>query len=240
MGGLINFLIGRTFLRPIARLIVGALAIPLFRVFMRRVIRLQNLDAELEKDLEQWFRGSLVLLVATRNMEESLLWWVPIQFLDEWDWVLMGLRVLLAIGVVEMMPDQELFAVIHPGPPKLKVSRAIWRDVWEKKWAICKGVICRHLDRSSAVFAILAAIAPGRVGWTCYGMALVQYLIIGLVTSKDKAVNVLSEFDRQVAIRRRELIDELGGDDEEMVIETPAKSSPESSASSSPAGTQPE
>ncbi|MCH8830110.1 MAG: hypothetical protein IID45_11090, partial [Planctomycetes bacterium] len=41
------------------------------------------------------------------------------------------------------------------------------------------------------------------------GVAIVQYLIIGLVTSRDKALNVLSEFDRQVALRRREIIDEF-------------------------------
>jgi hypothetical protein len=32
---------------------------------------------------------------------------------------------------------------------------------------------------------------------------------MGLVTSKDKALDALSEFDRQVAIRRQELLEEF-------------------------------
>ena len=47
------------------------------------------------------------------------------------------------------------------------------------------------------------------VGWTCYLLAITQYLIIGLVTSRDRAMDVLSEFDRAVAQRRRELIEEF-------------------------------
>ena len=47
------------------------------------------------------------------------------------------------------------------------------------------------------------------VGWVCYLLAIAQYLIIGLVTSRDRAMDVLSEFDRAVAERRRELIDEF-------------------------------
>jgi hypothetical protein len=47
------------------------------------------------------------------------------------------------------------------------------------------------------------------VGWVCYLMAITQYLIIGLVTSRDRALDVLSEFDRAVAQRRNELIEEF-------------------------------
>jgi len=47
------------------------------------------------------------------------------------------------------------------------------------------------------------------VGWVCYLMAITQYLIIGLVTSRDRALDVLSEFDRAVAERRTELIEEF-------------------------------
>ena len=47
------------------------------------------------------------------------------------------------------------------------------------------------------------------VGWVCYLMAITQYLIIGLVTSRDRAMDVLSEFDRAVAARREELIQEF-------------------------------
>jgi hypothetical protein len=42
-------------------------------------------------------------------------------------------------------------------------------------------------------------------------VAITQYLIIGLVTSRDKALDVLNEFDRHVAIRRRELVEEFQG-----------------------------
>jgi hypothetical protein len=107
------------------------------------------------------------------------------------------------------MPDQELFSIIHPGP-RFQLQRGRWRScLREQSWPVCKGLLCQHLNRSSPVFAILAAIMDGPEGWVCYGIALVQYLIIGLMTSRDKALNVLSAFDRQVAIRRRELIDEL-------------------------------
>ncbi|HEX6987794.1 MAG TPA: hypothetical protein VF170_20605, partial [Planctomycetaceae bacterium] len=50
------------------------------------------------------------------------------------------------------------------------------------------------------------------VGWVCYGLAITQYLIIGLVTSRDKALDALSEFDRQVAIRRQQLVEEFEGE----------------------------
>lgn len=204
-------------IKPLTRFLVGMLAIPLFRMFMRRVVRMQVLDAELEKDLEQWFRASLVLLVATRNMEMVLFGWLysedvtPMGDFSPMGVFLMGLRLLLAISVIEMMPDQELFSIIHPGPPKLKYDKTkpFWSQVKEYSWPMTKGIVCQHLNRSSPVFAILCAIAYDWVGWFCYGMALAQYLIIGLVTSKDKALDALSEFDRQIAKRRRALIEEF-------------------------------
>src|SRR5437660_1394989 len=61
-----------TLLRPVIRLLVGFIAIPLFRMFLRRVVHLQRLDTELTKDLEQWVRGSLLLLVTTQNVEYAL------------------------------------------------------------------------------------------------------------------------------------------------------------------------
>ena len=219
MGGILRSLIGpilRPVLRPLTRFLVGMIAIPLFRLFLRRVVRLQDLDAELEKDLEQWFRGSLLLLVATANMEAVLFDWVPLDWKD--GWIPVALRLLLAVGVIEAMPDQELFAIIHPGPPKLKFSKkqGYLRELREQCWPICRGLLCQHLNRSSPVFAIMAAVFGGErgetlwtVGWVCYGFAIVQYLIIGLVTSRDKALDVLSEFDRKVAVRRREIIEEF-------------------------------
>jgi hypothetical protein len=47
------------------------------------------------------------------------------------------------------------------------------------------------------------------VGWVCYLAAITQYLIIGLVTRRDKALDMLSEFDRAVADRRKELVEEF-------------------------------
>jgi hypothetical protein len=55
-------------LRPFIRLLVGFVAIPMFRVFLRRVIHLQRLDTELTKDLEQWVRESY-FSVATKSVE---------------------------------------------------------------------------------------------------------------------------------------------------------------------------
>lgn len=217
--------------RPITRLLVGCVAGPLFRLFTRKVLRIKQLDAELEKDLEQWFRGAVLLLIATQNMETILFPWVkpliqsrfakqldarelsPLQVdhHDETGWILLGLRVMLAIGVVQMMPDQELFAVIHHGPPKVIFHRRQkwWAQIRRQAWPFVRGHLCVHLNRSSPVFAILAAIAPGTPGWVCYGMALVQYLIIGLVTSRDKALDVIQIFDETVQRRREELIQEF-------------------------------
>ena len=36
----------------------------LFRFLLRRVLRVQTSDAELERDLEHWFRGAILLLLA--------------------------------------------------------------------------------------------------------------------------------------------------------------------------------
>lgn len=233
MGWLVRFLLPmplvRPLLKPITRFLVGALAIPLFRIFLRRVVRLQELDRELEKDLEQWFRASLLLLVATANMEHLLFDWVPLDFQDEHAWIGVAFRIMLAIGVIESMPDQALFAIIHPGPPAIKLKRGVpCFGLKELCWPYIRGLLCQHLNRSSPVLAIMAAIFGGDpeaarnpvpyehwvVGWSCYGLAIVQYLIIGLVTSRDKALDALAEFDRQIAVRRQELIDEFAVDNE--------------------------
>lgn len=267
----------RTFLKPImkplVRLVVGMLAIPLFRLVMRRVARVNHLDEELEKDLEEWFRGAVLLLFATKNVEL----WLFQEFEgfeeSQWPWLTLGLRLLLVVGVIEAMPDQQLFGVIHP-PPKPPKPR--WREPWwglpQQLPGFGKGLVCQHLNRSSPVFAIMAAVFGGAmftpivldadtgktvakvkvvgkaadaveakreaaervtgerrpegtppprtvveyrwnedfvVGWVCYGLAITQYLIIGLVTSKEKAVEALAEFDRRIAERRAELVEEF-------------------------------
>ena len=247
--------------RPITRLVVGSVAVPLFRWFIKRVLRFGTLDNELEKDLEQWFRGALILLLATQNMETALFPWVepvihsrftqsapldpsaPNTTSDElaprgqsthesppaaslpavpsasmlevsqndYGWILLGFRVMLAIGVIQMMPDQELFALMHSRPPKHNFDRKQkwWPQIKAESWPFLKGHLCLHLNKSSPVFAILAAIAPGLPGWICYGIALIQYLIIGLVTTQDKALNALGLLDQQAQQRRQELIAEF-------------------------------
>lgn len=289
-----NLPILKSVLRPITRVIVGVIAIPIFRFIMRKVFRLQDLDDELEKDLEEWFRGALLLLAATANMEHLLFGWTDkFDWMDRMDWLTMGLRLMLAIGVIEAMPDQELFAVIHPGPPKIKPGRSVLKEFWRKKWEFLKGFVCQHLNRSSPVLAMMAAIVGAQlisisdadlnkvteasirnwsytqqalnispaqqivaqlyctgtereierslvevaelnvqvrrnwerwiVGWCCYLLAITQYLIIGLVTSRDRALDVLSEFDRAVAVRRREIIEEFQIDDAELTKAKPTQ-----------------
>lgn len=195
-------------LKPFTRFFLGFIAIPIFRFVMRKVARVHEVNEELEKDLEQWFRGSLLLLVATENMEQSLFSWLPAATRE-------GLffeasRILLAIGVIEGMPDQALFAIIHPGPSKPKLEKGqILRGLIAYLPQFSKGILCQHLNRSSPVFAILSVLHPGPFGWACYGLAIAQYLIIGLVTSRDKAVDVLSQFDAAVARQRDEIVEEL-------------------------------
>jgi len=198
-------------LKPIIRLFLGFVAIPIFRLFVRRVVKVQEIDEELEKDLEQWFRGALLLLLATANMESLVFGFVSQEVRDERALLFMAGRLLLAIGVIEGMPDQSLFALIYPGPqpPKIEKGRLIWSLIRYIPKFI-KGFICQHLNRSSPVFAILAVIYHDEVGWVCYGIALVQYLLIGLVASKDKALGVLQKFDEAVELQRHQLEVELG------------------------------
>ncbi|MFN0054826.1 MAG: DNA topoisomerase I [Planctomycetales bacterium] len=223
MGSLIRLLLGlqvlSPVLRPLVRLLVGAIAVPLFRLFVRRLVRLDRLSAELTKDLEQWVRGSLLLLVATANVEHAILARLvevrlPENLHDEYAWLSLGLRLLIAVGVIEAMPDQALFSIIHPGPTRLLFPKGRrLQAVREQWWPLCRGFLCRHLDRSSSVFAILSVIFGGRnhpgVGWICYTLAIVQFLIIGLVSSRDKALDVLSQFDEQMRQRRQEIEERL-------------------------------
>ena len=198
-------------LRPLSRLIIGALAIPLFRLLRRRLIRDRKWDEEFERDVEQWFRASALLLFATKNMELKIGEFFSLDFNQELLWYIAAGRIMLAIGVVETMPDQQLFSIIYPGPPRLTWDRklGIWQNIQPQGYPFVKGMLCQHLNRSSPVFAIMSTIFDGWVGWTCYWIAIIQYLIIGLVTSRDKGLDVLSEFDRQVAMRREELIEEF-------------------------------
>jgi hypothetical protein len=200
--------------RPATRYTVRFLAVPALRTLRKRVPWISELDDELEKDVEEWFRGSLLLFVATRNFEQWVANLLKVTFdhtISERNWFITACRLLLAVAVIEAMPDQELFQIIHGGPPRFKRdrSRTLWQDLRAQAWPILRGIGAQHLSRSSAVFAIIAVILGSTVGWVCYGLAVVQYLIIGLVTSRDKALDVLAEFDRQVALKREELIEEF-------------------------------
>ena len=228
----------RPIVRPIVRLIAGVIAVPLFRVFRQRVVHLDQLDQEFEKDIDQWFRASLLLLLATKNMEALLFPWVaptvPVRPVvvqtentetpdltelnpppDESEvklhWFTLACRILLAVGVIEAMPDQELFLLIHPGLRRVKFDkdRSLWKNLRVQWREVVIGLACQHLNRSSPVLAIMCAIAKGRVGWVCFGLAISQYLFIGLVTSRDKALDVLAEFDRKLDERRQELAEAL-------------------------------
>lgn len=206
--------------RPATRYTVHFLAVPCYRILRKRIPWLSAVDAELEKDIEQWFRGSLLLLAATKNVEAAIARLIEIRFdhtINEENWFLTACRLLLAIAVIEAMPDQELFSIIHPGPPPFRRDRSLslWQNIRRQAWPITRGILAQHLSRSSAVFAIIAVILGSTVGWVCYGLAIIQYLIIGLVTTRDKALNVLSEFDKQVALKRAELIDEFEIEDRE-------------------------
>ncbi len=207
-------------LKPIVRIILGIIAVPFGKLFLHRVVRLKRLNAELERDLTMWLRGSLILLIASSNMEAFFFHWVPLEIREEKFWIL-ATRLMLAIGVIEGMPDQALFAIIHPGPPKFELD---WREPSASFKAflpkLLKGLLCQHLNRSSPVLAILTVILPpGPLGWVCYGLGIFQYLIIGLVSSRDRAIDVLRQFDQVVAQRREELAEESPPEDPKIPTE---------------------
>ena len=213
--------------RPCTRLFVGLLAVPAFRRVRRSFTSSTERDLELEKDLAQWTRGAILLLVATRNFEWGLreclkvvvnewmqfsthIHW-ELSFSDKSNVFLLAGRLMVAIGVIETMPDQQLFSVIHPGLRGLPIDwkKGLVENVKSGWRPVLKGLACHHLSRSSPVLAILAVIFPGPSGWVCYVLAIAQYLIIGLVTSRDRALDVLSAFDRQIEIQRSQLIQEF-------------------------------
>lgn len=217
MGNLVHWLFHlpgiRLITKPITRMLLKLIAIPIFRFLLKYLLRVDVISQELEKDLTQWFRASVLLLFATHNMEDVLFKTSTLDYKHEKliDAVLFGLRLFLAFGCIEGMPDQELFRFIHPGPPKLKSKKfgAIVTELRQSSRAWLWGVICIHLSRSSPVFAIITVFQVGPTGWVCYWLAVAQYLVIGLVTSRDKAIDVLTSFDAEVAARRAELLSEL-------------------------------
>jgi len=220
-------------------MLLKLIAIPIFRFLLKYLLRVDVISQELEKDLSQWFRASVLLLFATHNMEEIL-------FQTKWheqelDVVLFGLRLFLAIGCIEGMPDQELFRFIHPGPPKLKSKTflAALREIGQNWRAWLWGVASVHLSRSSPVFAIVTVFKLGTPGWVCYGLAVTQYLIIGLATSRDKAIDVVTSFDVEVAARRAELVSELQAPAAEGTIAASTSANPAATASAPEPNEQP-
>jgi hypothetical protein len=203
------------------RILVGFLAIPLFRLVVRRGMRMAKVEEELEHDLEQWFRASLILLVATANMEHLLFGWVPLDLEGYQSWIGVFFRLLLVIGVIELMPDQALFSVLHSGPLELPMGKRILLDLWQDRVEWLKKLGCVHLNRSSPVFAMMSAIfggdpdsPPALIGWVSYLVAIVQYLVIALITSADKAGDLLSTFDIAMAEKRKGLVKEFVEDDQ--------------------------
>ncbi len=203
----------RLITKPVTRMLLKLIAIPIFRFLLKYLLRVEVISKELEKDLTQWFRASVLLLFATHNMEKILFQSAIQDYKHEKliDAVLFGLRLFLAFGCIEGMPDQELFRFIHPGPPKLKSKRFrdILRELRQNGRAWLWGAACIFLSRASPVFAIITVFQIGPVGWACYWLAVAQYLVIGLATSRDKAIDVLTSFDAEVAARRAELLSEL-------------------------------
>lgn len=195
---------------------MGLIAIPLFRLVVHRSRRIARLEAELEKDLEEWFRAALILLVATANMEHLLFGWVPPYFLGDERWLGAFFRLLLVIGVIELMPDQALFSVLHSGPLNLPIGKRLFHDLWNDRINWMKKIGSVHLNRSSPVLAMMSAIFGGEpdapsstIGWICYVLAIVQYLIIALITSTDKAGNLIEKYDKAIGKQREDLVDEF-------------------------------
>ncbi len=210
--GIFHNLIFKPVLRPLFRLLTGALAIPAFRFVMRRLLRRRDLSKEMERDLEMWFRGAVILLAATANLEDFLFGWLPWHKSED-PWLTMMLRLLLAVGVIENMPDQDVFGILHRGPPKADwTSRRGWKEFWRRRYEFLRGFGVLHLKRSSPVFVIMTVIfgnAPGTrefwVGWIFYGLAIAQYLIIGLVTERDRVAGLLNQFDQSASEIRKEI-----------------------------------
>ena len=154
--------------KPVMRLVIRLVAIPFFRVVLRYLMRVEVINEELEKDLSQWFRAAILLMIATHNMEELLFQTAKINYRLETlvDAGLFGLRLMLAIGCIEGMPDQELFRFIHPGPPKLMSKKfgAILTELRQNWRAWLWGVACIHLSRASPVFAIITVFQVGPTG----------------------------------------------------------------------------
>ena len=61
----------------------------------------------------------------------------------------------------------------------------------------------------SAIFGGDPDTAASTIGWVTYLIAIIQYLIIALITSADKAGDLLSTFDLAIAHQREGLVEEF-------------------------------
>jgi hypothetical protein len=91
-------------------------------------------------------------------------------------------------------------------------SRTGWREFWRRRLDFLRGLGVLHLKRSSPVFVIMTVIFGGAmgtrdfvIGWVFYGLAVAQYLIIGLITERDRLDGLLKQFDRSADEIRREI-----------------------------------
>ena len=215
--GIFRNLVFKPVLRPIFRVVIGLLAIPAFRFVMRHCFRQKTLSKEMQRDFELWFRGAVILLAATANLEDFLFGWLPWHKSED-PWLTMLLRLLLAVGVIETMPDQNIFGILHRGPPEIDLTRrGWWTEFWIRRWEFLRGFGVLHLRRSSPVFVIMTVIfgsTPGTsefvVGWVFYGLAVTQYLIIGLITESDRLTGLLAQFDRSAEVIRNKILVEEG------------------------------
>jgi hypothetical protein len=212
IAGIFNSLFFKPVLRPLLRILTGLVAIPAFRFVMRYCFPNKTFSREMQRDVELWFRGAVLLLAATANLEDFLFGWLPWHKSED-PWLTMFLRLLLAVGVVETMPDQDVFAILHRGPPALKLtSIAGWKQLWQRRREVARGLGVLHLKRSSPVFVIMTVIFGGPtgsgeffVGWVFYAFAIIQYLIIGIMTDSGRIAGLLEEFDRNAAAIRKEI-----------------------------------
>ena len=97
-GNLLRWAVLRPLLKPLTRIVVGLIAIPIFRLVVRKGMRMAQVERELEKDMEEWFRAALILLVATANMEHLLFGWVPLDLEGDQGWIGVFFRLLLVMG----------------------------------------------------------------------------------------------------------------------------------------------
>jgi hypothetical protein len=179
-------------IRPLARSCLGSAATWLVRVCLPRLARGAALDDELRADVGRWLGASLLLLAATRNLEQQLFGLVELVLNGEVRYATLYCRMLLAIGVIQAMPDQELFPIVHPCRLRLNLAallapEACCGELRLLLWSL----LCQHLYRSSPCLAILAIVAPGAVGWICYTLAVVQYLTMALMTPRQAALAAL-------------------------------------------------